>query len=312
MKGRYEMSFIKNKYNELWAGWKILIVLVAFFIATFILTIIVSFAYGIIAILSSGQTDPAALTQRLMKDSVFVSLTGIMQNVAMIISVIGFWKIFDKRPLKEMGLSSFKHGSKDFVYGLISGAATISVVFVVFLLSGQISVANDFLKPNFSWILLVDLVLMIFVGFGEEMFSRGYCMSVLKRSNVILIFIVPNLIFALLHISNKDFSFIPLINIFLVGVLFSLMFQRRGSIWMPIGYHITWNYFQGSVFGLPVSGTDIKGLYTSKLLNENVFNGGGFGPEGGLLVTLLMVVSIVVLYLLTKNKPAGSATNLPL
>lgn len=306
------MGFFKNKYNDLWAGWKILIVLAAFFVSTLILTVLLSFVYGFLAVLSSGPTDPVALTQRLMKDSVYIDLSGIMQNVAMIITVIVFWKIFDKRPLKDMGLSSLKNSSKDLVYGLILGTATISVVFVVFLISGQISVINDFLKPNFSWILLLDLVLMIFVGIGEEIFSRGYCMSVLKRSNVILIFIVPNLIFALMHIANNDFSLIPLINIFLVGALFSIMFFKRGNIWMPIGYHITWNYFQGSIFGLPVSGNDIKGLYTSKLLNENIFNGGGFGPEGGLLVTLLMVVSIVLFYLLSKKKTTEATTDLPL
>ena len=304
------MGFFKNKFNELWAGWKIAIVLVAFLLSTIFLSIIISFVYGILVVLTSGLTDPVALTQRLMNDSVFTALSGIMQNVAVIISVIIFWKVFDKKPLKDMGLSSFKHGSRDLIYGLVLGAVTISVVFVVFLLSGQISVANDLFKPNISWILLLDLVLMIFVGFGEEMFSRGYCMSVLRKSNVILIFVVPNLIFALLHISNNDFSFIPLINIFLVGVLFSLMFLRRGNIWMPIGYHITWNYFQGSVFGLPVSGNDIRGLYTSKLLSENMFNGGGFGPEGGLLVTLLMVASIVLFYLLSRKKAESTTKDL--
>jgi membrane protease YdiL (CAAX protease family) len=311
-KGDLEMGFFKNRYNELWAGWKIAIVLVAFFVTTFIFTIVISFAYGILAVLTSGQTDPAALTQTLMNDDLFIALSGIMQNVAMIVVVIVFWKVFDKKPFADMGLSSFRQGSRDLVYGLVLGAVTISVVFVVFLLSGQIIVVNDFLNPNFSWALLIDLVLMIFVGFGEEMFSRGYCMSVLRRSNVFLIFIVPNLIFALLHISNQHFSFLPLINIFLVGALFSLMFFRRGNIWMPIGYHITWNYFQGSVFGLPVSGNDLNGLYTSKLLSENIFNGGGFGPEGGLLVTFVMVISIALFYLLSRKKATETTTELPM
>ncbi len=304
------MGFFKNKYSELWAGWKILIVLAVFLIATIIFSVIFSLAYGVFVVLTSGPIDPVTLTQRLTNDSVFISLLGILQNIAVIISVIVFWKVFDKKPFKDMGLSTFKSGYRDFIYGLVLGAVTISVVFFVFLFSGQISVVNDFLKPNFSWMLLLNLVLMIFVGFGEEMFSRGYCMSVLKKSNVILIFVVPNLIFALLHILNNEFSFIPLINIFLVGVLFSFMFNRRGNIWMPIGYHITWNYFQGSIFGLPVSGNDISGLYTSKLLSENVFNGGGFGPEGGLIVTLIMAVSIALFYLLSRKKSAVTTADL--
>jgi membrane protease YdiL (CAAX protease family) len=296
------MGLFKNKYNQLWAGWKILIVLVVFLVLTLIFSVAFSFVYGIVAVLTSGQTDPAELARKLANDSLLNGLVGIMQNVAIIISVMVFWKVFDKKPFSKMGLTSFKHGMKDFALGLALGAVTISVVFFVFMISGQIIVVNDFLDPNFSWAIFIDLILMIFVGFGEEMFSRGYCMSVLRKSNVYLIFIVPNIIFTLLHISNDHFSYIPLINIFLVGMLFSVMFYKRGNIWMPIGYHITWNYFQGSVFGLPVSGIDMKGLYTSRMLSENVFNGGGFGPEGGLLVTLLMVGSIILFYLLPQKK----------
>lgn len=303
------MGFFKNRHNEVWAGWKILIVLVTFFVITLIFTVIFSIVYGVFAVITSGQTDPIALTQNIMNDSLFTSLSGILQNVAMVIPVLVFWKVFDRKPFSDMGLTSFRHGAKDFLYGLALGAVTISAVFVVLLLSGQISVTNDFLSPDFSWMLIVDLILMIFVGFGEEIFSRGYCMSVLRRSNITLIFIVPNLIFGLLHVLNKNFGFVPLINIFLVGVLFSLMFYKRGNIWMPIGYHITWNYFQGSIFGLPVSGNEIKGLYTSKLLSENIFNGGGFGPEGGLLVTLLMVVSIAMFYLLSGKKAAETTAD---
>ena len=50
---------------------------------------------------------------------------------------------------------------------------------------------------------------MIFVGIGEEMFSRGYCMSILRRSNIFVVLIVPNVIFALLHILNNNIGVIP-------------------------------------------------------------------------------------------------------
>jgi membrane protease YdiL (CAAX protease family) len=174
------MGFLKNRHNEVWAGWKILIVLVTFFVITLIFTVIFSIVYGVFAVITSGQTDPIALTQNIMNDSLFTSLSGILQNVAMVIPVLVFWKVFDRKPFSDMGLTSFRHGAKDFLYGLALGAVTISAVFVVLLLSGQISVTNDFLSPDFSWMLIVDLILMIFVGFGEEIFSRGYCKSVLE------------------------------------------------------------------------------------------------------------------------------------
>lgn len=306
------MSIFKNKYNELWAGWKIIIVLSLFSVITFVLTIFAQFAYATAITILSTITDTFTINQKMMNDRVFNAIIGLIQNSSMVFTAVIFWKIFNKRPLRCMGLPHFKHGAKDFVYGLIFGAANISVVFIVLFLTGQIFITNELLKPNFSWSLLADFIFMVFVGFGEEIFARGYCMSVLIRSNAFLILVIPNIIFALLHRSNNYFSFIPLVNIFLIGVLLSLMFLRRRSIWMPIGYHITWNFFQGSIFGLPVSGIDISGLYTSKLISINIFNGGKFGPEGGLAVTMIITVSIILFYLLAKNKSTVFETNLPM
>lgn len=206
------MSFFKNKDNDVRVVWKIGIVLLVFFVATIILSIIISFCYTIAATLSSGITDPVALTEKLMNDKYLTAISGIAQNVVMILTVILFWKVFDKKPLRDMGLSSIRHGMKDMVYGLIFGAISISAIFFVLLLTGQIYVTNEFLKPNISWFLLTDLILMVFVGFGEEIFSRGYCMTILKKSGIALVYIIPNVIFALLHISNNDVSILPLIG----------------------------------------------------------------------------------------------------
>ncbi len=302
------MKIFKSKYNEVRAVWKILCVLTTFYITTFILTTILSFIYTFYSVISTGITDPAVLIEKIMNDNVLIVSTGIIQNLAMIFAVILFWKVFDRKPIKEIGLTSIKNGAGDLLSGLIFGAISITVIFFIFLMTGQITVTNDFLNPSFSWMLLADFILMIFVGIGEEVFSRGYCMTILKRCSIFIVFIIPNVIFALLHILNNNVGIIPLINIFLIGLLFSFMYKIRGNIWMPIGYHITWNYFQGSVFGLPVSGNEMEGIYTSKLVSENIFNGGGFGPEGGLIVTLLIIVCIALFAAYAKKGFTNTST----
>lgn len=302
------MGILKNKHNEVRAVWKILCVLLTFYIMALLLTAIFSFFYGLYSVYTSGITDPVALAENLMRDNILLFIAGILQNLAMIFSVVLFWKVFDKKPIKEIGLSPIKKGTGDLLFGLALGAVSITVVFFVFLLTGQLTVTNSFLKPNFSWMLLVDFILMIFVGLGEEIFSRGYCMTILRRCSIYIVFIVPNVIFALLHIFNNSIGIIPLINIFLIGLLFSYMFRIRGNIWMPIGYHITWNYFQGSIFGMPVSGHESNGLYTSRLVSENILNGGGFGPEGGLIVTILIIASLALFSVYARKKSAGTVS----
>jgi len=296
------MQIIKNKYNEIRFGWKIVCVLVTFLILTALLTTVFSLVYSIYSVVSSGISDSAVITNNFLNNKILITIVSIIQDLCMIFSVVLFWKLFDKKPLSDMGLSSIKQGASDLLLGLIFGAVSITIVFFVFLLTGQITVTGNFRTPNITWTVLLDLVLMIFVGFGEEMFSRGYCMTVMNHCSDIVVFIVPNAIFALMHILNDDVGILPLFNIFLIGLLFSFMFKIRGNIWMPIGYHITWNYFQGSVFGLPVSGNKSAGLYTSKLVEYNILNGGGFGPEGGLVVTAIIILSIALFAVYAKKK----------
>ena len=72
---------------------------------------------------------------------------------------------------------------------------------------------------------------------------------------------------------------------------------------MPIGFHITWNYFQGNIWGFLVSGTVAEGsMYQVKVLEENLINGGAFGPEGGLIVTGILVLTFIfVMYYYRNN-----------
>ena len=75
--------------------------------------------------------------------------------------------------------------------------------------------------------------------------------------------------FQLAHGTNPNVSVLGLVNIALVGILFAYMFDATKSLWLPIGYHITWNYFQGNVFGFAVSGTTPHGIYNVSVENGN-------------------------------------------
>jgi len=98
---------------------------------------------------------------------------------------------------------------------------------------------------------------------------------------------------------NPKLSALGIFNIFLVGILFAYMFIKTGNLWMPIGYHITWNFFQGNVFGFSVSGITMEGVYAVEYLEDNIITGGNFGLEGGVLATVVIGVG----FLLTKIYP---------
>nr|WP_041589180.1 hypothetical protein [Thermoanaerobacter wiegelii] len=69
---------------------------------------------------------------------------------------------------------------------------------------------------------------------------------------------------------------------------------------MPIGYHISWNYFQGYIFWFNVSGNAIRGIYNAFPRN-NFLSGGDFGLEGGIIATSVILITLLVLYYYYKK-----------
>ncbi len=97
-----------------------------------------------------------------------------------------------------------------------------------------------------------------------------------------------------MHFLNPNISYIAALNIALVGIVFGIMTYKSGNLWMAIGYHITWNYFQGNIFNSEVSGSAYgRGLIKSIRVEDNLLNGGAFGIEGGLICTLLLIITII-------------------
>ena len=294
----------KNKSNEIRSGWKILLV----FALTYGLSIIVSIILGIVLGVIGSATGNAdyLLTGNIasiMNNELIFLVSVALSNGVSIISCIMVWRWLDKKKIREMGLTSIKSNSKEFLVGLVAGAITISIVSIGIICFGNVEFVNPVNKPNISLSLVYGLIAFAFVGFGEEILSRGYIMSVLKQTRSKWVVLVgPALIFAMLHLANNGISILAFINLFLVGLLFAYMFMKSKNIWMPIGYHITWNYFQGYIWGFGVSGNDVQGLYKIKNVSDNIINGGAFGPEGGLMVTIVICLTFGFVYWYYKDE----------
>jgi uncharacterized protein len=295
-----------NKNSQLRSGWKIGLSLTTSIIVIMIISFIASTVFATIYMASSGDAGYKSveeLTQAIYSYPMMNFILAIVQSTVVIIITFLFWRKLDKKPVASMGFTSLKGDYKDFVFGLILGAASIAFVFIVLMITGQVSLSGSLLKPSFSSSLITGLILFIFVGLSEEIFTRGYCMTVLNQTkNKWMIVLGSSIIFSLMHGLNPNISIVGLANIFLVGILFAYMFLKRSNLWMPIGYHITWNYFQGNVFGFHVSGMEQQGLYTTTPIKDNLLNGGQFGPEGGIIVTLVIIIGFILVHKLRGQR----------
>jgi uncharacterized protein len=134
-------------------------------------------------------------------------------------------------------------------------------------------------------------------GGVEEWVFRGYMYSALKeRWSWWAAALVTALGFGLLHGLNPNFSVAALLNTCLAGVLLALLVERSGSLWAAVLAHGVWNFSVASLASLPVSGLEVFHLLNATVTGPEPLTGGGFGPEGSLLLTALAVPLAVVLW----------------
>lgn len=283
------MKVFKNEEGEVRSGWKILIL----FLVEYILLFIMANIIGSLVVISGS-----------MRENIYIILM-FSQEIVLILTPILSWKVLFKNDLSLIGLKALnKKEIKNLILGLVMGIIAITLAFILILLSKSGVLVNSLLEPRFSLSLVLYLILFILVGFAEELLSRGYIIGAMEASNNNKWFaiMVSAVIFSLMHYGNNGFSFIPFLNIFLVGILFGVMYVKTKSIWLSTGFHITWNFFQGCIYGMPVSGITTPKLYEMTFVGNSILNGGTFGPEGGLIVTMVIILMLVSLVFLIKNK----------
>lgn len=151
--------------------------------------------------------------------------------------------------------------------------------------------------------------MFVVVGITEEMLSRGYQLTNLaegfnfqslgQRRAVLLAWLLSSSLFGLLHVFNPNASVVSTVNLILAGLFLGLGYILTGSLAIPIGLHITWNFFQGNVFGFPVSGNDFS-TATFIAINQGgpeLWTGGAFGPEAGLIGVGAMGIGTLLILL---------------
>lgn len=127
--------------------------------------------------------------------------------------------------------------------------------------------------------------------------------SVARKSSVIAGVIANSIIFALLHLVNPGIGILPLVNLTLFGVFASVYMLKTDNIWGVSAIHSIWNFVQGSLYGLSVSGMEsMPTIFQFTSTDNTLLNGGAFGPEGGLIVSAVLTISIIITLIVGKKK----------
>ncbi len=233
----------------------------------------------------------------LARDRLWEPLMFLVKASAVIASLLVAVRYLDHRPFADLGLRLNRRWFLDCGFGFMLGAVLMAGVFLVELAAGWIEVTATFLSRGpwpFPVSMAVMLVVFALVGFYEEVFSRGYGLRNLAEGlnlpavgagrAVVFAWVLTSLSFGVGHGMNPHASWVSTLGVTAAGLLLGLGYLLTGRLGISIGLHFSWNFFQGNVFGFPVSGRDFEVSFLGiSQGGPEVWTGGAFGPEAGLL-----------------------------
>ncbi|CAN5550166.1 hypothetical protein BH24ACT21_BH24ACT21_10100 [soil metagenome] len=312
--------FFEERERRPRAVWRLLAQVVIFQSATFLFLAPLT---AIWFVASSPETLSGGSVETLTRSPVILLFSSVSSLGAIFLSLWLAGRFLDRRPTKDFGLRLNGGWWLDLSFGLALGAVLMSGIFLVEISFGWVRVEGAFVSrlPDTSfWIALaLPVVFFLCVGVYEELFSRGYQLLNMAeglnypflgpRSAIVLAWVLSSSIFGVLHLGNPNATLLSAFNIALAGLLLGAGYILTGQLAIPIGLHITWNFFQGTVFGFPVSGLEPIGasFLSTEQSGPDLWTGGAFGPEAGLMdpIATLIGISLIALWIRLRQGRVG-------
>ncbi|HFN7190990.1 TPA: CPBP family intramembrane glutamic endopeptidase [Streptococcus pneumoniae] len=245
------------------------------------------------------QTLHQSLTD---KTSDFRLILGLLAFGFILNTVFRWTRKVEKRPIRTLGFYR-----ENFLSNLLKGFSLGLALFLLTLLGlvalGQYRLDSIHLDTYSLAFTLFTIPFWILQGTAEELVTRAWLIPQLaKRTNLKVAIIISSSLFILLHLGNPGITFLSAIDLFLFGVAMSLYLLKTDTIWGIGGIHGAWNFAQGNLFGVLVSGQS-SGTSIMKFTpqgNQDWLSGGSFGIEGSIVSSIILF--LLILYLAYQLK----------
>jgi membrane protease YdiL (CAAX protease family) len=283
-----KVSFVNPDNGLVRAGWRILI-----------------FVVGLMAFNATMFVSIRAILGGLPKQSI---LPFLIFGLTATVSVYVARRFLDRRSFQSLGLCWNRHAALDLIAGIAISALVMVVMFFVLLWAGFIEFhgftwwtdepvgSAQFGAAAFPAIFGVLLELAI-VAWWEELVFRGYLFqNTVEGLGLPWSVVILSLLFGLLHGMNPGATVLSTLLIAIITPQLVYAYLKTGQLWLPMGLHLGWNFFQASVFGFAASGQTSPTMIAQSPVGPDWLSGGTFGAEGSILIVPVTLASMVAIH----------------
>ncbi len=255
--------------GRLRAGWRILIL-----VAT-----VMALAGGTLTALNVADLVPPPGPAR---EFFAISVAAIVATAA----VVFYRRTLDRKTVVSFGLRADRRAVADVVFGFVLSGAMAAALFAAMAAAGWLEIrALPRGLADVPWgALAAYLALHAIVSWWEELVFRGYILQNMAEGLGLPVAVTLScLLYGLVHAANPNAGALSSSIIVLFGLLRIYGWLATRQLWLSLGMHLGWNWFQGPVFGWAASGRETASLIDQAPAGPAWWSGGAFGPEASLL-----------------------------
>jgi len=258
---------------------------------------LVSLLEGVVAFLTPLVAQPLGELLRALSQSLYQTYLMplyMLVGFALAAFLLMLWvRCVEVRPFHSIGFTT-ETALPGIVLGIVLALLLTTVVMLSFALGGMLQ--PRVAAPGTVGVAALGGVLFLALAFtvqssAEEMIYRGWLMNVLAFRHGVPVGIIVNMtLFALAHSQNNGFGVLAAGNLLLFALFLSLLALRTGSLWASCAWHATWNWTIANIWGVAISGEPPDGgsLMAWTTTGPVLWTGGDWGPEGGLITTIVL------------------------
>ena len=252
---------------------------------------------GIFLLLFAGINVVLAMSVRAMLGG--LPRTSVLVFVLLAISAtaaVGLTRRFvDKKSFASLGLARPAVAWRDLGFGFLLSGLMALLIFLALLALGFIEdVRLGIGAADMVAALLPAFAITVLVGYWEELVFRGYLLqNMIEGLGLTVAVVLSCLLYGAVHAMNDNAGVVSTLIIVLFGYLRIYGYLATRLLWLSMGMHIGWNFFQAPVFGFPASGhVEAQTLVAHERAGPEWLSGGDFGPEASVIIVPVLLLAL--------------------